>query len=455
MRRAWASAGAPQRGAILVGESGQHRTDRHPEPIGGEQRVGQRAQPRRGAGDRVERVLEVEPERAAAHDVVERGRDRRRRPARRHLHREVRRASGTDRDAEQVDRDRQVACQLGVGTARARRERRERTTRSTTPSEWARHRRAEPRRSQRAAPRATRTQRQRRRARRDLDARGTATRAAPRSATPHAAPSTHGSTASRSPGRPEDAPDPEPGERFEAEPHHQADTPDPGGDQRGDRAGSTMAENARYPSGAAPTTTADRRAWADSERASATASSRWRNDDAKPVDGIGGPPTHGGGDGQRAGRRPHPGGVVIDRPTGERVGEGEPELRAHVHAPEIGRDRAVAPRRCGRPRPPPCPHPAAPPRPVRGRRATRRRTRARAANGRTPGPRDPRPRPRAPRARPAPGPARPRATPPRPRRCPSIRLPPRASTTHRRRAGRRPTEVAHAFGHAPPRSRTE
>ena len=39
-------------------------------------------------------------------------------------------------------------------------------------------------------------------------------------------------------------------------------------------AGSTSAENARYPSGAAPTTSADSRAWAERARASAIASSR-------------------------------------------------------------------------------------------------------------------------------------------------------------------------------------
>jgi len=68
----------PQRGAILVGETRQHGAHRHTESVGGEERVGEWAQPGGGAGNRVERVLEVEPECAAAHHIVERGRNRRR-----------------------------------------------------------------------------------------------------------------------------------------------------------------------------------------------------------------------------------------------------------------------------------------------------------------------------------------------------------------------------------------
>ena len=90
--------------------------------------------------------------------------------------------------------------------------------------------------------------------------------------------------ARRSPclGRREDAPHPERGDRLEQQTGHETPRPVPVPTSRPTEPGSTSAENTRYASGDAPTTTAERRACADSDRASAAAPIRSRSDAARP-----------------------------------------------------------------------------------------------------------------------------------------------------------------------------
>ena len=239
-----------------------------------------------------------------------------------------------------------------------------------------------------------------------------------------------------------------PASAFQAQPDHQADAPDAGGDQRGDRA---RVDHGRERQVAEGRRAHDHRRQAGLGRERTGLGHRVEpvtQRRGEPVDGVGGAPAHRRGHGQRTGRRAHAGCVVVGGPSGECVGEREPELRAHVHAPEIGRDRAACVGEAvdrGRHRAPT----AQLRRDLleRSGKAGDERALATGTGEHQASPVPP-PRPRAPPAERGAVPPRPRAMPPRRRRCPSTRRPPRASTPGRRRAARRPIGSAAVRGRA-------
>ncbi len=264
----------------------------------------------------------------------------------------------------------------------------------------------------------------------------------PRCPTPRRAPT--GASSWPSPGRPQDAPDPETSQRFQTQPDHQADASHTGGDQRGDRARvdhgreRQVAERAPRPrplqtGGPGPRANGPRplrRAGAATTRRAR----RWRRRRARPSSW---PPRARRPPLAPQGRRGRQATRRVRRRAGARV------ACARAHAGGRPPPRRVR-QRGGRPRPPPCPHRAVPPPPVRAQREGRRRTLAHDENERTPRPPVPPPRPRAPQAARGAVPPRPRARPPRPPRCPSIptvssgvqaRSASRSASTNRVRSG--------------------
>ena len=120
---------------------------------------------------------------------------------------------------------------------------------------------------------------------------------------------------------------------------HEADSPDAGVEQRGDGARIDHGREREVPEGCG---THDHRRQARLGRQRTRLGDRVEpvpERRREAVDGIGGPAPHRRRHRQRAGRGAHAGRVVLGRPSGERVGEREPELGAHVHPPEVAPDR--------------------------------------------------------------------------------------------------------------------
>ena len=93
---------------VGFGESFERGRDRRAGPVGHEQGAREGPQPREPDAEPLERLAEAHAEAAGVQHLGERGRERRRRPARRRLDRQVRRAPGGHGHAQHVDGDGQV-----------------------------------------------------------------------------------------------------------------------------------------------------------------------------------------------------------------------------------------------------------------------------------------------------------------------------------------------------------